>query len=85
MDISSARLRLEQELRKAQPAILLLAKTFKEEGMSQLEMYRLYNEFRARHQDDTDETRCDAILDAMDCIVGWCTPDKRLFETYLQM
>ncbi len=46
-------------------------------------MYRLFDEFRATHEHDTDETLYDAILDTMDFISGWCSPGSRLYETEL--
>ena len=85
MDIASAKERLETALREPQPAsaVALLAEAFKKEGMTQAEMYRLYDEYRAKHQDDADETMYDAILDTMDYIVGWCTPSSQLYDTDL--
>jgi hypothetical protein len=65
-------------------AIILLAHAFKAEGMAQREMYELFDLYRAKHQDDADETISDAILDTMDGIVGYCSPQCRLFETDLR-
>jgi hypothetical protein len=31
------------------------------------------------HENDEDETKYDAILDTMDVIVGWCSPQYRLY------
>lgn len=77
---------MEAALSESQPADALatLAKTLKAEGISQIEMYRLFDEYRGRHQNDGDETRYDAILDTMDFITGWCSPSARLFDTELQ-
>lgn len=85
MDISTTKERLEAALREPQPAraVAALAETFKKEGMTQLEMYQLYDEYRAKHQDDADETMYNAILDTMDCIGGWCSPSARLYDTDL--
>ena len=85
MNTSSPTERLEAALREPQPAhaVTALAEALKNEGMTQLEMYRLYDQYRAKHQSDTDETIYDAILDAMDHIVGWCSPGSRLFDTQL--
>jgi hypothetical protein len=65
-------------------ALLTLAEALKSEGMSQQEMYRLFNEHRARHEHDKDETCYNAILDVMDFIVGWCSPHSRLFDSELR-
>lgn len=77
--------RLENALREADPdrAAFTLARCFRDEGMSQLELYRLYDSFRALHENDKDERLYDAILDTMDCISGWCSPGNRLYETDL--
>jgi hypothetical protein len=77
---------MESALRESQPgdALATLARAMKSEGMSQLEIYRFFDDYRARHQSDADETRYDAILDAMDFIAGWCSPSGRLFDTELQ-
>lgn len=77
--------RLENVLREADPAraVLALARCFRDEGMSQLELYRLYDAFRALHENDQDERLYDAILNAMDCICGWCSPGNRFYETNL--
>jgi hypothetical protein len=47
--------------------------------MTQQEMYRLFDQFRAIHHADPDESKHDAILDAMDVIAGWCRPLDALF------
>jgi len=81
----SSRARLETALREPEPsrAVHELARILRDEGMSQLEMYRLFDEFRAIHESDSDETLCDAILDTMDFISGWCSPHSRLYDTEL--
>ena len=79
--------RMENAVQASSPtnALADLASALKAEGMSQFEMYRLFDEYRAKHQSDADETRCDAILDTMDVIVGWCSPTARLFDSELRM
>lgn len=83
--MNSPQTRLESALREADPAraVLALARCFRDEGMSQLELCRLYDSFRALHENDKDERLYDAILDTMDCISGWCSPGNRLYETDL--
>ncbi|MGV3664073.1 MAG: hypothetical protein ACO1TE_28130 [Prosthecobacter sp.] len=56
-----------------------LAEQLRDEGMSQQELYQLYDQFCERHHDDTDDTRLDAVLDTLDFITGWCHPGRRLF------
>jgi hypothetical protein len=73
-----------QELSSGQ-SLLVLAQTFKAEGMSQLEMYQLFDKYRAKHEADTDETKYDAILDTLDIICGWRGSHARLFDTDLRI
>lgn len=81
----SPRARLEVALRQAEPegATYELARTMRDQGMSQLEMYRLFDEYRAIHESDADGTLYNAVLDTMDCIGGWCSPGFRLYDTQL--
>lgn len=73
--MDTPRIRLEQALREPQPfeAAFELARALRDEGMSQADLYALYNELRAIHASDSDETLLDAILDTMDFISGWCS------------
>ena len=77
--------RFEAALLEADPVHTLyeLAQSFKREGMTQLAMYHLYDEYRARHESDTDERLYDAILDTLDCIVGWGCAAGRIFDQEL--
>ena len=61
-----------------------LAKTLRDEGMSQVELYRLYHAACAKHRGDPDDVIYDAIVDTMDFIVGWCQPGHRLFASDLR-
>jgi hypothetical protein len=76
--------RFESALAETNPdrALSALAQSLKAEGTSQLEMYHLFNEFRAKLQDD-DSPKLDAILDTMDCIVGWGNPACWIFDQQL--
>ena len=77
--------RIERALREASPsgALPALARALKAEGMSQREIYRLFDEYRAKYANDADETKYDAILNTMDVIAGWCSSGDRLFDTEL--
>lgn len=79
-DISA---RIDRALMESSPidALATVAKEVKSEGMSQRDMYYLFDGYRDRHQTDKDETRYNAILDVMDLITGWCSPQNRLFES----
>lgn len=42
---------------------------------------RLYEDFeavRAEMRERDEEEREDAVMDVMDCLVGWCSPNARL-------
>jgi hypothetical protein len=73
--------RLASALASATPAdtALDLARHLRDEGMAQSDLLALYDQFRERHASDADETCYDAVLDAMDCIVGWCSPSQTLY------
>jgi hypothetical protein len=75
--------RIETALAGASPpsALYELAKVLNDEGMSQQEMYRWFDKAREQHEHDPDQTKYDAILDAMDYIAGWCGPSARLFDS----
>lgn len=83
--MTTSHARLESVLREPDPAhaVFALARSFRDEGMTQLELYRLFDSFRALHENDKDERLYDAILDTMDSILGWCSPSNRLYETDL--
>ena len=74
-------MRFEAALGEPTPfdALRTLAEALRAEGMSQQDMYRVFDEYRARHHHDVDETLYDAILDVMDFISGYCAPANRLF------
>jgi hypothetical protein len=81
----SAKARLQIALQQPQPSLsaLELARALRDEGMSQLALYQLFDEFRASHASDADEIIFDAVLDTLDFISGWCSPAYRLFDTTL--
>jgi hypothetical protein len=85
MRMDSPPARLEVALQQAEPrrAAYELAGTLRDEGMSQFDMNRLFDEFRAAHESDADETVYDAVLDTMDFISGWCSPGSQLYDTKL--
>ncbi len=79
--------RMEGALRDPFPAKALasLARSLKTEGMSQLEMYRFFDDFRDRHEIGIAEDVYDAILEAMDLISGWCAPGAQIFGANLRV
>lgn len=57
-----------------------LATAFKEKGLTQAQIYSLFTDFLARHEEDEDETKYDALIDVLDFISGYCHPSKALFK-----
>jgi hypothetical protein len=70
----------EQALRSVRPTdeLLALARALRAGGMSQTDMYELFDRYRAAHHGDADEMCYNAILDTMDVIAGWCSVNRRL-------
>ena len=59
-------------------AILL---RYKASGVTAAQVAGLLQELRATAQDGTqDEAREDVILDALDMVTGWCTPQLRVWD-----
>jgi len=74
--------RIEEALSAPEPFQFLLsvAKQLRDEGMHQHELSELFDTFRARQENEADETRINAILDTLDFIVGWCSPGNALYQ-----
>jgi hypothetical protein len=73
--------RLEAALESADPfgTAFNLAVELRDGAMPQSELLAVFDASRARHNNDTDERRYDAVLDVMDLIVGWCSPGRALY------
>mmetsp|Transcript_99033 Transcript_99033/g.278341 ORF Transcript_99033/g.278341 Transcript_99033/m.278341 type:complete len:110 (+) Transcript_99033:67-396(+) len=56
-------------------ALHALARALLHEGVSQQELYQLFDVQRSLHEADDDESVYNAVLDVMDYIVGWCAVD----------
>jgi hypothetical protein len=63
-------------------ALYTLAEKLRDEGFTQAELFALYDEYRTLGEEG-NETSYNAVLDVMDCIVGWCAPHFKLFDTLL--
>jgi hypothetical protein len=73
--------RLEAALDSGVPdAVHALAVELRDSGLAPSELYAVFDAVRARHRDDVDERKYDAVLDVMDLIVGWCAPGERLYR-----
>jgi hypothetical protein len=72
--------RLEEALNSIESgAVYALAVELRDSGLTQAELLAVFNEVRARHHEDVDEPKYDAVLDVMDLIVGWCSPSQALY------
>jgi hypothetical protein len=77
--------RIEAALSSAEPAVSLVAlvRDLENEGLVQSEIYDFFEEQLLRHR-DSNESFYDALTDTMDRIAGWCSPEQRLFDSYLR-
>ncbi len=80
------RTRLTTGLKSATPVDSLrqVVQDMKSAGNSQQEIYDLFVELLAMVRSDGTEQEDDAVRDVLDFIVGWCSPDMRLFDTTLE-
>ncbi|MGK5071392.1 hypothetical protein [Janthinobacterium sp. ZB1P44] len=54
---------------------------YKASGVTAAQVAALLQELRASAQDGAqDEAREDVILDALDMVTGWCTPQLRVWD-----
>ena len=72
---------LETLLREPNPfdAALGLAIALRNSGMPQAQLRQLFDDASKRHSADADDRQYDALLDVMDLIVGWCSPDRAIY------
>ena len=74
--------RLQLAFHKPQPAkaIKSLVQELASEGESKDEIYRLLESFlmHLRQEDNSKEVDEDMVLDVMDALTGWCSPQARL-------
>ena len=56
----------------------------KRAGKNQQEIYRIFEALLQTAMDAGTEQEDEAIRDVMDRLVGWCSPDQKLFESYLK-
>jgi hypothetical protein len=72
--------RLEEALDSSDAgAAYALAVELRDAGLTQAELLAVFDAVRARHHDDPDERKYDAVLDVMDLIAGWCSRDNALY------
>jgi hypothetical protein len=80
-DVANAKARLLAALDTPQPfdALREVALELRTGGMSRDEMYALFEGIRSLASAASHGDREDAVLDAMDLIVGYCPPDIAIF------
>jgi hypothetical protein len=59
--------------------VLQFARDMRDKGASQEEVLAVLDAGRERHEGDADTGFYDAIIAAMDLVVGWCHPSQALF------
>ena len=74
--------RFEEALSTAQ--LHSLALSLEKAGMAPGAVFVAFEEFMLHLRENNREADEDVIADAMDCISGWCTPDKRWFGREIQ-
>ncbi len=72
----------ENSLRHEEPYNQLrqLALHFAAQGQTQQQVYETFEQFRAHLREANREQDEDLIMDVMDCICGYCSPQNRLFD-----
>ena len=77
--------RFEAAMRADHPfeSLHALAVSLRDEGLSQFDLYLLFERFFIFIQDNEpkNEVLYETITDIMDLIWGWCSPGRGLFET----
>lgn len=70
---------LETVLESNPGDVLQFAISLRDSGVSKVELTRVFDAVRSRHSNDQDSTKYDVILDTMDYITGWCSPQNALY------
>lgn len=75
--------RFVQALESSSPAdrLLQLAHELRDEGEHQPDVLGLFELYRRDHAADADESRLDTILDVIDYIAGWCSPERDVYSS----
>lgn len=73
--------RVERALKAADPyaSLYALVLVLRDENAGRERLYDLLDRARVRHAADSDERAYDAILDVLDCVMGFCPPSRALF------
>jgi predicted RNase H-like nuclease len=64
-------------------SLISLVEQMKNEGRTQLQIYHLFESFRALLRETDREADEDDVMDVMDLICGWCGKSARLFSSSL--
>jgi hypothetical protein len=78
---------LQAALHSSSPAdgLVEVVQQMKQAGKSQQEIYRVFEALLQTVMDAGTEHEDEAIREVMDRSVGWCSPDQKLFESYLKI
>lgn len=71
------------ESKNPEDSLISIVDELKLRGLSQKEVYDLFHSFYVNIKDKEPEEKLDILCDVLDCISGWCSPDKSLFDGYL--
>lgn len=70
---------LETVLESNPGDLLQFAISLRDSGVSKAELTRVFDAVRSRHSNDQNSTKYDLILDTMDYITGWCSPQNAMY------
>jgi hypothetical protein len=62
--------------------LLAIVVEYKDRGLTQAQAYAALEQLRRSAEDSDDEATENRIMDAMDIVVGWCSPAARLWPDY---
>ena len=73
--------RLEETLHQpdAFHAALAFAIVLRDSGMTQKELTDLFDKSRSQHDEDADDRQYNVVMDVMDLISGYCSPEQALY------
>jgi hypothetical protein len=73
--------RIRQAFESAEPktSLFSLVHSLKAAGLNQSSVLELFEQARREFRESDREIEEDIVMDVMDCIVGWCSPQARLF------
>ncbi|QBD75270.1 hypothetical protein EPA93_04365 [Ktedonosporobacter rubrisoli] len=64
---------------EAETALVQIVLAWKAAGMKQQEALDEFEQYRKVLRAQAEEQKEDVLMDVMDCIIGWCPAQRRLF------